>query len=523
MSDSLGQNTTAASAKRKLSASSSTGTPLSSPSIKQIPKKPKISGNTETTGSEEPILRFLPCERIRTARLIKNALDDNPGFPSFAYDIFAIREHENSFLDSFDTWDKEELNDVLNDDESGFKVLRSLSDDMISHAENLRKISDKCHTYVSGQQFSCPDRLEITRPGCEYHWKDRHYPDLARIFEHAAISGFGNVHTQETEFDPNVRNAREIPASEFSVDPKLIAEIEKCWGSFFLPANIRAVPYKIHLYGPGGQFRSHKDTPEKDLIGTFLYGLGDTTEPPDRFEIAGEHLSARYGSGVVFYTDVPHAVNAIEKGFRAVIAFKIFHREKTTKAVTKDSVCDKLKLAIRKSLVALKPPFAIGLRHEYHLDVKQHSSFDHMLVEVARSLPDVDVHVIPVFVQNSCATNADEPEANRVWAMVYPLTETHLDFILGDKLALERDPSIQWLKNLGGEIPLFRMGIYDLWSLQHTEGPGYTGNESRNWDQYSIYMHYAMVVVPKDGSVNVDTPSQDSVGVPDVCNPVSHD
>ncbi|KAK7683394.1 hypothetical protein QCA50_013656 [Cerrena zonata] len=503
MTDTQNDNTTASSAKRKLSASSSTGALLSSPSAKQILKKPKLSENVQNRGSEVPNFHFPPGERVRTARLIKDALDRDPGFPSFAFDTFTIMEHESTFLEYFDNWSKKTLQNVLDSDGPGFNIVHSLGDDMISHAENLRSIATKCRTYASGWTLSSPNQLVITRPGCEYHWKDD--LDLARIFEHAAISGFGNVHTQETEFNPNVRNAREIPASEFTVNPELITEIEQHWAACFLPINIRAVPYKIHLYGPGGQFHSHKDTPEKDLVGTFLVGLGDTTKPPGRFEIAGEHLSACCGSGIAFYTDVPHAVNAIEEGFRAVIAFKMFREQKATEATPANS-WDELKLAIRDSLVGLKPPFAIGLRHEYHIDVKEHSSFDHILVEVARSLTSVDVHVIPVFVDSRCSTHTEDPEANRVWTEVFPLTETHLDFILGDKLALERDPSIQWLKNLSGNIPLFRMGEGDLWSKDQVDGPGYTGNESRSWDEYSIYMHYAMVVVPKDGSVNLDTP-----------------
>ena len=82
----------------------------------------------------------------------------------------------------------------------------------------------------------------------------------------------------KTEIDSEVRNAREIPASEFEVEPEFLGEIQELWGKHFLPRVVRAEPYKIHLYGPGGHFKSHRDTPETGLVGTFLVGLGDTSE-----------------------------------------------------------------------------------------------------------------------------------------------------------------------------------------------------------------------------------------------------
>ena len=96
-------------------------------------------------------------------------------------------------------------------------------------------------------------------------------------FEHSAISGYGDMQSFETKVDSEVRHAREIPASEFEVQPKVLEKIQNLWGKHSLPRKLRAQPYKIHLYGPGGHFKSHLDTPETDLFGTFLIGLGDTS------------------------------------------------------------------------------------------------------------------------------------------------------------------------------------------------------------------------------------------------------
>jgi len=72
----------------------------------------------------------------------------------------------------------------------------------------------------------------------------------------------------ETKVDSEVRHAREIHASDFQVNPKFLGQIQKLWSKHFLPHNVRAEPYETHLYGPGGHFKSHRDTPEMNLVGT---------------------------------------------------------------------------------------------------------------------------------------------------------------------------------------------------------------------------------------------------------------
>ena len=99
--------------------------------------------------------------------------------------------------------------------------------------------------------------------------------------------------TLETKVDHEVRNAREISASEFQVKPKFLRQIQKLWKEHFLPLNVRAEPYKIHLYGPGGHFKSHRDTPETGLVGTFLVCLGDTSSASaGHFRIGDKTLRA---------------------------------------------------------------------------------------------------------------------------------------------------------------------------------------------------------------------------------------
>jgi hypothetical protein len=86
------------------------------------------------------------------------------------------------------------------------------------------------------------------------------------------------------------------------------------------------------IYGPGDHFSFHKDTPEKNLCGTFLISLFEDCEPKDGFETShGDSTvwsSAEMQNGwCAFYPDIPHRVNVLESGYRAILSFKIFVEE----------------------------------------------------------------------------------------------------------------------------------------------------------------------------------------------------
>jgi hypothetical protein len=350
---------------------------------------------------------------------------------------------------------------------------------------------------------------------------------LPRWYENSHTSGFGNVKTQETEFNTDVRNAREISSSEFTVDQKLISKVEQLWSEYFLPKRVRAIPYKIHIYGPEGQFKPHMDTPEQNLVGTFLIGLGDTTEPGKHLVLNG---TKRYGSPanewVAFYPDIPHEVTRIESGYRAVIAFKIFRHEdapetpltgvsetvaRTPAAIASNVTNVDMLIAaesVLAKLCAIGKPFALHLTHLYNKSLVEPVGFDNILLLAATKQQPALVRLLPVlctrnysFYEGDDGSYDDDElikEMNNVSSSVYPLMDAHMDFLMGDKGALQRE-SVQWLKELK-DIPFWslsrdwRAGV--MWRDDYNEGPGYTGNESRAHDEYSIYLTWAMIVLP---------------------------
>ena len=140
--------------------------------------------------------------------------------------------------------------------------------------------------------------LRITHPGCEYtsnRW--RYSREIEGLLHDSVISGYGDMQSLETKVDSEVHNAHEIPASEFEVKPEFLQYIQNLWKEHFLPRSVRAEPYKIHLYGPGGHFKSHCDTLEMGLVGTFLVSLGDTSSASTgHFCIGNEMLKAHAGN-----------------------------------------------------------------------------------------------------------------------------------------------------------------------------------------------------------------------------------
>ena len=265
------------------------------------------------------------------------------------------------------------------------------------------------------------------------------------------------------------------------------------------------------------------DTPEQNLVGTFLVGLGDTAEPGKHLVL---HGSLRFGSPanhwVALYPDIPHEVTCIKSGYRAVIAFKIFRLgaapemslrsvSETVTATLEAPMSNIFNLdmqaaveSIMAKLCAIGKPFAFHFTHLYNKSLIEPVGFDNILLLAANKQELALVHLLPVLCQRSYSHNEgngyyeDLIGTNSVHSSVYPFTDAHMDYVLGDEDALERE-SVQWLEGVEG-IPFWSLsadwkaGV--MWSDRYEEGPGYTGNESRAHDEYSVYLTWAMIVFP---------------------------
>ncbi|KAJ7907627.1 hypothetical protein B0H13DRAFT_2251640 [Mycena leptocephala] len=95
---------------------------------------------------------------------------------------------------------------------------------------------------------------------------------------------------------------------------------------------LRAEMYKLNVYGPGGHFKGHKDTPRgEDMIGS-LVGGALTLSHDDKnwiFDSAGELAMrpATVGPAIAyveFYSDVTHAVEPVLEGHRVTLTYNLF-------------------------------------------------------------------------------------------------------------------------------------------------------------------------------------------------------
>ena len=325
-----------------------------------------------------------------------------------------------------------------------------------------------------------------------------------------------------TKVNSEVRHARDIPASEFTVEDELLDRVAAIWSENFYTGDgdeVRVEPYKIHLYGPKGHFEVHRDTPENGLVGTFLLGLGDTTSYGGGLVVDGTTFPAHAGYWVAFFPDTPHKVEQISSGYRAVIAFKLFrspHRLSRAGPPARGAApasSPQIKQPVLELIGKMKAPFGIMLERKYCLGTAQLTGFDALLLESAHSLPNVEVHHLPVVLESSSnwgSRNEYNPWQEfemDCWTRVYPFTSGHIDVLSTlheQSSSFRRPPSdhtlcgAPWLENVE-HVPFFSLNLrrsLEVYKDEEQETCNYVGNEAQAWRTDSVYLSYAILVLP---------------------------
>ncbi|KAF7338753.1 Fe2OG dioxygenase domain-containing protein [Mycena sanguinolenta] len=102
--------------------------------------------------------------------------------------------------------------------------------------------------------------------------------------------------------------------------------------------------YKLNVYGPGSFFKAHKDTPRsEDMIGSLVVvfptihsGGALTLEHNGKswvFDSAAEVAAASHTPSlayVAFYSDVTHAVEPVQTGYRVTLTYNLFLADRRT-------------------------------------------------------------------------------------------------------------------------------------------------------------------------------------------------
>lgn len=333
---------------------------------------------------------------------------------------------------------------------------------------------------------------------------------LKELYKQADVAGFGDVKSQKTVIDTSVRKAKHITSEHFTVSDDVINLIRSMWNQqdddgYLYPRNVTVVPYKINLYGEGGHFVRHQDTPDKDMVGTAVLALSKSygsvlkISPPNSSD-PGISWDQKPGDCIMFYTDCPHEVSyGSWNEIRGTIAFKIFYNtvQENNNEENKDCENGNDEITINKTVeyiqklekmqneILEKQNFGFFLGHGYSLETETFKGKDHILISALNKL-DKKYIVIPVVHKwyLSGDTEMGEVEAS---SNVYPFTESHIDYILSNK-----DKPVDKV----GDVQFYRVNGTDyVWKDDHQDAAEFTGNESRAEEQNSIYLSRAIIIL----------------------------
>ena len=346
--------------------------------------------------------------------------------------------------------------------------------------------------------------------------------ELLTIYEYAQPAFYGDQKQLETVHDETVRKSREI--TNFSVSPEIDKEVEAYWEKHFL-IPCQAQPYKINLYRAGDFFKEHKDTPDKELVGTVLIGLGCRFVKDWDFKsfvvkdvLHDESISWKADKMNVcaFYSDCPHEVQVIPDGdqnIRATLSYKIYAApEAIQKGWISRNPDDKLNLAIDviyKKLYSLvstdidvskaNGKFGVILSYDYSLHTEALKGADKIFIKAVQRFPKVDYQVIPVLISDSGeweCNDEEAPERPTYTSRVYPLTEECIQNALNVPASTQSPPFSEYRKLPFYDLadPKSKRTIGFLWKSKEVDAVRWTGNESRPGEIDSLYVQRAVIV-----------------------------
>lgn len=305
---------------------------------------------------------------------------------------------------------------------------------------------------------------------------------LEDLYEAADIATFGNLETMTTDIDNSVRSGKHVPQSCFKIKDDIIEKLQKEWELNMLPCNVKIVPYKINLYGKGGHFSRHCDTPDLNLVGTILLSISSSYTGSklilDREYRWNSDYAGRY---CAFYPDVEHEVTPNDgDAIRATVAFKVYGINGDNEFSIESFILEKFKNITKD----LQTPIGLVLNHKYSLKTTFSKGRDNILIKLLTEIGH-KVDRLPVCVTHY-GQDPDGDEVKHVEISVYPLTDQSIEYILGE---IKEEPII-----LDKKIPFILLGKGFEY---HDKGQSYiehTGNECQPEIVDSLYLHHAIII-----------------------------
>jgi hypothetical protein len=347
----------------------------------------------------------------------------------------------------------------------------------------------------------CPDesdamRIKLTLPGCPATaFVDAVSPEtLQRIYAAAAPAAFGDMKTMETRVDPLVRSGRQVSADRFTVSRAMCEWVRQTWASRFQPKSVRVEPHKINVYAPGDRFAMHRDTPERNLVGTFLLALSGWG-PPCREGglVVHDELGIYRWDGAsgwaAFLPYLPHEVEPITSGARITLAFKVFA---TSSAENESqSPFDEALLEEAANRIALcrnaRGQVGVLLKYAYSLNGTALCGSDRFIYRALERLGTVQS--VPVAVQLKGKAADAETWKWRATANVYELSAGNLAHIASQATqasdAIATEPSL---------IPFIAASCGHVIYSKGNDPIENTGNYAEPANIETLYVHRALIV-----------------------------
>ncbi len=414
---------------------------------------------------------------------------------------YAAKSLENEFNENYDEDDEEESDE--NEDEEQKHNPRQ----KVNHSKTLKMeiekikrtfyVSDNVASYI---QFE--NDMTISVNGETIPISSLTSQHLKDWYEIGNESTYGDNATLTTRIDHEIRSAKDI--TDFIVSDSVIRLVENLWTSHFYPSIVKAKPYKIAIYGPDDHFTAHRDTAEADLVGTFLLGLGDTSDGQFEFGYSEQYIPggtwyrSRVGTWCAFFPAEIHRVTKLTQGYRATLAFKIFDSSSVPHHIlfeNERAIPNEALESIQKVIIKFQKPFGLILHHQYAIDTQFVNGIDY-IIETACSLlmkndTTIILYKLPVVITYNNVRSAFDSSENSSETSIYPLIDPKED--LPD-----------WISSLIDENSKRRIPFYSvqknaslLWKDDEQESAEHTGNESRPYSRDSIYLSFAIVVCEK--------------------------
>ncbi len=345
--------------------------------------------------------------------------------------------------------------------------------------------SDLINLEISDQQDYLVSQIDDTGSKIKLCGKDFYYWTENDIYEYAEKAKFGDILKSKTIQDDQIRKGRDLSATEISVDPSLLCEIEQIWLDF--GHIVKVEPYKLNVYKRGDFFLKHSDSPEENLIGTTLIDLSKDFN--QSFNIHDEIWDTILGNTCSFYSDIIHEVKPVVIDYRITISFKIFLRDKLYLQSKKESVLlKKLKQSTQNF-----SEFILLLQHGYSYFDQNMKGIDCVISHLLKQL-GYQYQIVSVIVYEHLLR--DELD-------VYSHPEGDLKiYAINENIILNYPPD-QWLSkalewqqtmNLNNKtMPILILNKGYQWNYVEKTG-AYIGNQHTGFSLDATYLNKALIV-----------------------------